>query len=200
MGYDSDEPIAHGEVGKVGVAIDSIDDMRVLFDGLPLDEISTSMTINAPGSMLLLLYQLVAEEQGVAGDKLTGTIQNDVLKEYIARGTYIYPPGVAAPHRRHLRLLPQGAAALEHDLHLRLPHGEAGATPVQEVAFTLANAMAYVRAARPRGSTSTTSRRACPSSSSLARRSSRRSRSSEPRGGSGRGSCRSGSARRTPSR
>ena len=92
MGYDSDEPIAHGEVGKVGVAIDSLDDMRTLFDGLPLDKVSTSMTINAPGSTLLLLYQLVAEEQGVAGDQLTGTIQNDVLKEYIARGTYIYPP------------------------------------------------------------------------------------------------------------
>src|SRR3954464_9164261 len=82
MGYDSDEAIAHGEVGKVGVAIDSIDDMRTLFDGLPLDKISTSMTINAPGSTLLLLYQLVAEEQGVAGEKLTGIIQNDVLKEY----------------------------------------------------------------------------------------------------------------------
>ena len=92
MGYDSDEPIAHGEVGKVGVAIDSIDDMRILFDGLPLDEVSTSMTINAPGSVLLLLYQLVAEEQGIPAEKLSGTIQNDVLKEYIARGTYIYPP------------------------------------------------------------------------------------------------------------
>ncbi|HRC65632.1 MAG TPA: methylmalonyl-CoA mutase family protein, partial [Dermatophilaceae bacterium] len=84
MGYDSDESISSGEVGKVGVAIDSIDDMRVLFDGLPLDKISTSMTINAPGSTLLLLYQLVAEEQGISGDQLTGTIQNDVLKEYIA--------------------------------------------------------------------------------------------------------------------
>src|SRR6476619_18572 len=92
MGYDSDEPIASGEVGKVGVAIDSIDDMRLLFDGIPLGEVSTSMTINAPGAVLLLLYQLVAEEQGVGGDELTGTIQNDVLKEYIARGTYIYPP------------------------------------------------------------------------------------------------------------
>src|SRR6476646_9409134 len=92
MGYDSDEAIAHGEVGKVGVAIDSIDDMRLLFDGIPLDEVSTSMTINAPGSVLLLLYQLVAAEHGVDGTQLTGTIQNDVLKEYIARGTYIYPP------------------------------------------------------------------------------------------------------------
>ena len=124
MGYDSDEPIAHGEVGKVGVAIDSLDDMRTLFDGLPLDTISTSMTINAPGSTLLLLYQLVAEEQGVPGDRLTGTIQNDVLKEYIARGTYIYPP------RESLRLISdifaychRGDAALEHHLHLGLPHG-----------------------------------------------------------------------------
>src|SRR5207248_7861412 len=92
MGYDSDNPVAHGEVGKVGVAIDSIDDMRRLFHGIPLDQVTTSMTINAPGAILLLLYQLVAEEQGVPGDKLGGTIQNDILKEYIARGTYIFPP------------------------------------------------------------------------------------------------------------
>src|SRR4051794_9641521 len=92
MGYDSDDAIAHGEVGKVGVAIDSIDDMRLLFDGIPLESVSTSMTINAPGSVLLLLYQLVAAEHGLDGAQLTGTIQNDVLKEYIARGTYIYPP------------------------------------------------------------------------------------------------------------
>jgi len=92
MGYDSDHPLAHGEVGKVGVAIDSIDDMRVLFEGIPLDEVTTSMTINSPAAILLLLYQLVAEEQGISPDRLGGTIQNDVLKEYIARGTYIYPP------------------------------------------------------------------------------------------------------------
>src|SRR6478735_7175184 len=92
MGYDSDDAVASGEVGKVGVAIDSVEDMRVLFDQIPLDQVSTSMTINAPASVLLLMYQLVAEENGIAGDKLTGTIQNDVLKEYIARGTYIYPP------------------------------------------------------------------------------------------------------------
>src|SRR5213082_144136 len=92
MGYDSDDVVAHGEVGKVGVAIDSIEDMRLLFDGIPLDQVSTSMTINAPASLLLLLYQLVSEEQGVAAGALTGTVQNDVLKEYIARGTYIYPP------------------------------------------------------------------------------------------------------------
>jgi methylmalonyl-CoA mutase N-terminal domain/subunit len=148
MGYDSDEAIASGEVGKVGVAIDSIDDMRVLFNGLPLDKISTSMTINAPGSTLLLLYQLVAEEQGISGDKLTGTIQNDVLKEYIARGTYIYPPA------QSLRLISDIFAYC----HKELPRwntisisgyhmAEAGATPAQEIAFTLANAKEYVRAA-----------------------------------------------------
>ncbi|WP_460628419.1 acyl-CoA mutase large subunit family protein [Intrasporangium mesophilum] len=152
MGYDSDEPISHGEVGKVGVAIDSIDDMRVLFDGLPLGEISTSMTINAPGSTLLLLYQLVAEEQGVSSEQLAGTIQNDVLKEYIARGTYIYPP------RESLRLVADVFAYC----HKEMPRwntisisgyhmAEAGASPVQEIAFTIANAMEYVRAAEAAG-------------------------------------------------
>src|SRR5205814_2616995 len=92
MGYDSDAPVAHGEVGKVGVAIDSIEDMRTLLHDIPLDTVSTSMTINAPAAVLLLLYQLAAEEQGIAAGALTGTIQNDILKEYIARATYIYPP------------------------------------------------------------------------------------------------------------
>jgi methylmalonyl-CoA mutase, N-terminal domain len=148
MGYDSDDPIAHGEVGKVGVAIDSIEDMRTLFDGIPLDQVSTSMTINAPASVLLLLYQLVAEEQGVDASKLTGTIQNDVLKEYIARGTYIYPP------KHSLRLISDVFAYCRKEIprwntisisgyHM----AEAGATPAQEVAFTLANAKEYVRAA-----------------------------------------------------
>ncbi|MFC0627328.1 acyl-CoA mutase large subunit family protein [Kribbella deserti] len=148
MGYDSDAEIAHGEVGKVGVAIDSIDDMRVLFDRIPLDQVSTSMTINAPGSVLLLLYQLVAEEQGVEGAKLTGTIQNDVLKEYIARGTYIYPP------KESLRLISDIFAYCKTELprwntisisgyHM----AEAGATPAQEIAFTLADGIEYVRAA-----------------------------------------------------
>ncbi len=152
MGYDSDDPIASGEVGKVGVAIDSVDDMRVLFDGLPLDKVSTSMTINAPGSTLLLLYQLVAEEQGVSGDQLSGTIQNDVLKEYIARGTYIYPP------KASLRLVSDVFAYC----HKEMPRwntisisgyhmAEAGATPAQEIAFTLANGMEYVRAALAAG-------------------------------------------------
>jgi methylmalonyl-CoA mutase N-terminal domain/subunit len=152
MGYDSDDPMARGEVGKVGVAIDSLDDMRVLFRGLPLDKISTSMTINAPASTLLLLYQLVAGEQGIPGTKLTGTIQNDVLKEYIARGTYIYPP------KESLRLI----SDIFGYCHKEIPRwntisisgyhmAEAGATPVQEIAFTIANAKEYVRAALAAG-------------------------------------------------
>ena len=148
MGHDSDAPIAHGEVGKVGVAIDSIDDMRVLFDDIPLDKVSTSMTINAPAALLLLLYQLVAEEQGVSGDQLTGTIQNDVLKEYIARGTYIYPPAES------LRLITDifGYCRTEiprwNTISISGYHmAEAGATPAQEIAFTLADGIEYVRAA-----------------------------------------------------
>jgi methylmalonyl-CoA mutase N-terminal domain/subunit len=152
MGYDSDDPVAAGEVGKVGVAIDSIEDMRTLFDGIPLDEVSTSMTINAPAALLLLLYQLVAEDQGVDPAELTGTVQNDVLKEYIARGTYIYPP------KESLRLIsdifgycfremPRWNTISISGYHM----AEAGATPVQEVAFTLANAKEYVRAALAAG-------------------------------------------------
>jgi methylmalonyl-CoA mutase N-terminal domain/subunit len=148
MGHDSDSEIAHGEVGKVGVAIDSIEDMRLLFDGLPLDEVSTSMTINAPAALLLLMYQLVAEENGIPGDKITGTIQNDVLKEYIARGTYIYPPA------HSLRLITDIFAYCKSEVpkwnsisisgyHM----AEAGATPAQEIAFTLADGIEYVRAA-----------------------------------------------------
>jgi methylmalonyl-CoA mutase N-terminal domain/subunit len=148
MGMDSDAALASGEVGKVGVAIDSIDDMRLLFDGIPLGEVSTSMTINAPASVLLLLYQLVAEEQGVDGAALNGTVQNDVLKEYIARGTYIYPPEPS------LRLIADMFAYCRAEIpkwntisisgyHM----AEAGATPAQEVAFTLADGIAYVEAA-----------------------------------------------------
>lgn len=148
MGYDSDHPLAHGEVGKVGVAIDSIEDMRILFDKIPLGEVSTSMTINAPAAVLLLLYQLVAEEQGVPASALTGTIQNDVLKEYIARGTYIYPPA------QSLRLITDIFSYCRQEIprwntisisgyHM----AEAGATPAQEIAFTLADGIEYVRAA-----------------------------------------------------
>ncbi|MFJ3900624.1 methylmalonyl-CoA mutase [Streptomyces sp. NPDC090025] len=148
MGHDSDAPIAHGEVGKVGVAVDSVEDMRVLFDGIPLDKVSTSMTINAPAALLLLMYQLVGEEQGVAADRLTGTIQNDVLKEYIARGTYIFPPQpslrLIADIFRYCRTeLPRWNTISISGYHM----AEAGASPVQEIAFTLADGIAYVRTA-----------------------------------------------------
>lgn len=148
MGHDSDAPLARGEVGKVGVAIDSLDDMRVLFDGIPLDRVSTSMTINAPAALLLLLYQLVAEEQGVSADRLTGTIQNDVLKEYIARGTYIFPPKpslrLTADIFRYCRAeIPRWNTISISGYHM----AEAGASPAQEIAFTLADGIAYVRTA-----------------------------------------------------
>jgi methylmalonyl-CoA mutase, N-terminal domain len=152
MGYDSDHPRAEGEVGKVGVAIDSLADMRLLMADLPMDKVTTSMTINATGAILLLLYQLVAEEEGVSGDKIRGTIQNDILKEYIARGTYIYPP------RPSMRLIVDTFAYCAENLpswntisisgyHIR----EAGSTAVQEIAFTLANGIAYVEAAMAAG-------------------------------------------------
>jgi methylmalonyl-CoA mutase, N-terminal domain len=152
MGYDSDDPVAHGEVGKVGVAIDSIEDMRRLFADIPLGKVSTSMTINAPASVLLLLYQLVAEEQGVPGDRLNGTIQNDVLKEYIARGTYIFPPKpslrlVADTFAYCGKEVPRWNTISISGYHM----AEAGATPAQEIAFTLANGVEYVRAALAAG-------------------------------------------------
>jgi methylmalonyl-CoA mutase, N-terminal domain len=148
MGYDSDAPLARGEVGKVGVAIDSIEDMQALLAGIPLGTVSTSMTINAPAAVLLLLYELVAAEQGVAPERLTGTIQNDILKEYIARGTYIYPPVpslrlVADTFAYCGSHLPRWNTISISGYHM----AEAGATPVQEIAFTLANAKEYVRAA-----------------------------------------------------
>ncbi|MGW7461716.1 acyl-CoA mutase large subunit family protein [Streptomyces sp. NPDC054797] len=152
MGHDSDAPLAHGEVGKVGVAVDSLDDMRTLFDGIPLDRVSTSMTINAPAALLLLLYQLVAEEQGISGAQLTGTVQNDVLKEYIARGTYIFPPGpslrLTADTFRYCRTeIPKWNTISISGYHM----AEAGASPAQEVAFTLADGIAYVRTALAAG-------------------------------------------------
>ncbi|MBA2455228.1 MAG: methylmalonyl-CoA mutase, partial [Nocardioidaceae bacterium] len=148
MGYDSDSSHAHGEVGKVGVAIDSIDDMRVLFDKIPLDEVSTSMTINAPAALLMLLYQLVAEEQGVDPRLLTGTIQNDVLKEYIARGTYIYPPQESLRLTNDIFRYCQAELPRWNTISISGYHmAEAGASPVQEIAFTLANGIEYVRAA-----------------------------------------------------
>ncbi|MEU9042146.1 MULTISPECIES: methylmalonyl-CoA mutase family protein [unclassified Kitasatospora] len=148
MGYDSDAPLAAGEVGKVGVAVDSVEDMAVLFDGIPLGEVSTSMTINAPAALLLLLYRLVGEAQGVAPSALTGTVQNDVLKEYIARGTYIFPPQpslrLVADVFRYCRAeIPRWNTISISGYHM----AEAGADPAQEIAFTLANGIAYVRTA-----------------------------------------------------
>jgi methylmalonyl-CoA mutase, N-terminal domain len=148
MGYDSDHPLAEGEVGKVGVAIDSLRDMETLFGGIPLDKVSTSMTINAPAAILLLMYELVAEQQGADTRQLRGTIQNDVLKEYVARGTFIFPP---APSMRLItdifkycqEELPRWNTISISGYHIR----EAGSTAAQELAFTLANGIAYVQAA-----------------------------------------------------
>ena len=152
LGLDSDDVRAEGEVGKVGVAIDCLDDMLTLFDGIPLDQVTTSMTINAPAAVLLLLYELAAERQGIAASALGGTIQNDILKEYSARGTYIYPP------RHSMRLVTDTFAYCAERIpkwntisisgdHMR----EAGCTAVQEIAFTLANGIAYVEAATAAG-------------------------------------------------
>ncbi len=152
LGLDPDDSLAKGEVGKVGVSIATLDDMRALFHEIPLEEVTTSMTINAPAMMLLALYILVAEEQGVASEKLGGTVQNDILKEYIARGTYIYPP---EPSMRLVtdmfaycaEYVPNWNTISISGYHIR----EAGATAAQEIAFTLANAKAYVRAALANG-------------------------------------------------
>src|ERR1051325_5911485 len=152
IGYDSDHPIARGEVGRVGVAVDSIEDMAILFEGIPLETVSTSMTINATAIILLALYVAVAKRQGADIRRLSGTIQNDILKEYVARGTYIYPP------RPSLRIVTDIIAFCEREIppwnsisisgyHIR----EAGSTAVQEVAFTLAHATAYVQACVDRG-------------------------------------------------
>ena len=152
IGYDSDDPMAQGECGKVGVAIDSLQDMEILFDQIPLDKVSTSMTINAPASVLLAMYICVGEKQGVPMDVLSGTIQNDILKEYIARGTYIFPP------KPSMRLItdifefcsenvPKWNTISISGYHIR----EAGSTAAQEVAFTLADGIAYVEAAGKKG-------------------------------------------------
>jgi methylmalonyl-CoA mutase, N-terminal domain len=152
LGLDSDDPRCLGEVGRTGVAIDSIDDMRTAFDQIPLDQVSTSMTINAPASVLLLLYELVGEEQGVSSQQLRGTTQNDILKEYIARGNYIYPPEGAIRLTTDLfayceERVPRWNTVSISGYHFR----EKGCSAVQEVAFTLANGMAYVQAALDAG-------------------------------------------------
>ncbi|RTG97835.1 acyl-CoA mutase large subunit family protein [Thermus scotoductus] len=152
LGLDPDHPMSVGEVGRVGVSIATLEDMQKLFDGIPLDKVSTSMTINAPAMMLLALYLLVAEEQGVSWDKVSGTVQNDILKEYFARGTYIYPPG---PSMRLVtdifefcaQHVPRWNTISISGYHIR----EAGSTAAQEIAFTLADGKAYVKAALERG-------------------------------------------------
>lgn len=148
MGYDSDHPMARGEVGRVGVAIDTIEDMETLFDGIPLDRVSTSMTINATAAIILAMYIAVGEKQGVSSDKLMGTIQNDILKEYVARGTYIFPPEPSLKIITDIfefakDRLPKFNTISISGYHIR----EAGANAVQEVAFTLANGIEYVKAA-----------------------------------------------------
>ncbi len=152
IGYDSDAPESIGEVGKVGVAIDSLRDMEILFDGIPLDKVSTSMTINAPAAVLLAFYIAVAEKQGVSKDKINGTIQNDILKEYIARGTYIFPPKPSLRLITNIfdycsREVPRWNTISISGYHIR----EAGSTAAQEVAFTLADGIEYVKAALDTG-------------------------------------------------
>ncbi len=178
LGYDSDAPQARGEVGKVGVAIDSIADMETLLDGVPLDRVTVSMTINAPASILLALLLAVARRRGIPFEKLGGTVQNDVLKEYVARGTYIYPP---KPSMRLVtdvmaycaREVPHWNAISISGYHIR----EAGSTAVEEIAFTLSNGKAYLRRRATRASRWTTSLPASPSSGTRTTISSRRLRS-----------------------
>ena len=189
LGRDSDDPLCAGEVGRTGVAIDSIDDMRSVFDQIPLDEVSTSMTINAPAAVLLLLYELVGEEQGVPSEKLRGTTQNDILKEYIARGNFIYPPEPAMRLTTDLfaycrENVPKWNTISISGYHMR----EKGCSAVQEVGFTLANAIAYVQAAIDAGLDVDEFDRGSPSSSTATTTSSRRWPSSVPRGECGRGS------------
>ena len=152
LGRDSDDPLCQGEVGRTGVPIDTIEDMRICFDQIPLDSVSTSMTINAPAAILLLLYELVGEEQGVPSEKLRGTVQNDVLKEYMARGNYIYPPEPTMRLTTDIfeychENVPKWNTISISGYHIR----EKGCSAVQEVAFTLSNAIAYVEAALERG-------------------------------------------------
>ena len=152
LGLDSDNALCEGEVGRTGVAIDTIDDMRTAFDQIPLDQVSTSMTINAPASVLLMLYDLVAEEQGVPSDQLRGTVQNDILKEYIARGNYIYPPDASMRLTTDVfsycaEKIPKWNTISISGYHFR----EKGCSAVQEVAFTLSTGIAYVQAAIDRG-------------------------------------------------
>ena len=199
MGYDSDHPLAAGEVGRVGVAIDSIEDMAELFDGIPLDRVSTSMTINATAIILLALYVAVARRQGVATAALSGTVQNDILKEYVARGTYIYPP------RPSLRIvtdifayLRARAAAVEHDFDQRVSHPRGRLDRGRRRSPSRSPTRSRTcRRRSTRGSTSTASGSACPSSSTRTTTFWRRSPSSARHAGCGRASCASALAPRT---
>ena len=195
LGLDSDDPRAAGEVGRTGVAIDSLADMELLFDGIPLGEVSTSMTINAPASLLLLLYELVAEGQGVPGDRLRGTVQNDILKEYVARGNYIFPP------RPSMRLTTDLFAYCAERLPSwnvisisRVPHPRGGLDrgPGDRASRSRTGSPTAGRRSR-RASRPTSSASGSPSSSTRTTTSSRRWRSSGRRGGCGRSSCASGS-------
>ena len=152
LGYDSDDPLSDGSVGRVGVAVDTLADMEIIFKGIPLDQVSTSMTINAPATVLLAMYIAVAEKQGVAAEKLSGTTQNDILKEFVARGTYIFPPEASMKLTMDVveycaKHLPKWNTMSITGYHIR----ESGADAVQELAFTLANAIAYIEAAQARG-------------------------------------------------
>jgi methylmalonyl-CoA mutase N-terminal domain/subunit len=190
MGYDSDDPLSDGEVGHCGVAIDSLEDMETLFEGIRLDQITTSMTINSPAAILYAMYIAVAEKEGVSPDRLGGTLQNDILKEYIAQKEYIFPP---EPSMRLVvdtivfaaRHMPRWNAVSISGYHIR----EAGSTATQELAFTLADGMAYVEASIKAGRRSTSSRPGSPSSSTRTSISSRRSPSSAPPAACGRASC-----------
>ena len=197
IGMDSDHALALGEVGKVGVAIDSLEDMQTLFEGIPLERVSTSMTINSTAAILLALYVAVAKQQGANLQRLSGTVQNDILKEYIARGTYIYPLRPAMRIVTDIFAwcraeMPNWNAISISGYHIR----EAGSTDVQEVAFTLANAIAYVDAADRGGLAGGRIRAAAFFFLQRAQRVARcRSRNSAPRGGCGRASCANVSAR-----
>jgi methylmalonyl-CoA mutase N-terminal domain/subunit len=201
MGMDSDDPLAEGEVGRVGVAIDSVRDMEEVFAGIPLDEVSTSMTINAPAAVLVAMYYVACERQGRDPSRIRGTAQNDVLKEYVARGTYMYPP------RPSLRLAadviewsttaaPRFNAISLSGYHMR----EAGCTAAQEMAFGIANAIAYVAAVTERGVDVDALRRGSRGSSTRRWTSSRRSPSTARCGACGRTSCATASAPATRAR
>ena len=202
LGRDSDDPLCEGEVGRTGVAIDTIDDMRRVFDGIPLADVSTSMTINAPAGVLLLLYELVGEEQGVESKELRGTTQNDILKEYIARGNFIYPPEPAMRLTTDLfAYCRERVPEVEHDLDLRLPHAREGLLG-RPGGRLHARERDRLRAGgdRRRASTWTSSARAWPSSSTATTTSSRRWPSSAPPAGCGPRSCASASAPRPEQR